>query len=119
MITPVQIVLDAIDEHLHGDTSGAGEAAAAAVEALTAAGHLPPAAPDGEQPRTAGLLIEVVPVGQPGRVRYRVRNVGPIELQPIERVRVLIAVARNHMAQLGLGDDHPGTDDVPRVDNHD
>lgn len=47
----------------------------------------------GTDRRTAGVLVEVIPVDQPGQVAYVVRNVGPVMLAKDEVVRALRAAA--------------------------
>lgn len=42
-----------------------------------------------DAPRTAALLIEVKPIGEPGRVALMISNMGPEQLSPAESVTVL------------------------------
>lgn len=42
-----------------------------------------------DAPRTAALLIEVKPIGEPGRVALMISNMGPEQLSPAESVKVL------------------------------
>ncbi len=44
---------------------------------------------DTTQPRTAGLLVEVFPIGEPGVVGIAVHNTGPEPLTQDEAVRLL------------------------------
>lgn len=39
--------------------------------------------------RTAGVIVEVFPVGQPGIVGIRVRNTGPLDMTPAEMASAL------------------------------
>jgi hypothetical protein len=47
----------------------------------------------GTERRTAGVLVEVISVNQPGQVVYVVRNVGPVMLAKDQVVRALRAAA--------------------------
>lgn len=44
---------------------------------------------DTTRPRTAGLLVEVFPIGKPGVVGLAIHNIGPEPLSQDEAVRVL------------------------------
>jgi hypothetical protein len=48
---------------------------------------------DVSAPRSAGLLLEIFPIGQPGRVGLSVFNVGPETLSQAEAIRTLLAAA--------------------------